>query len=328
MSNTITLRSLFYISVLFVTSSIFSQKYDRVDNAVKLYPKSYSNPQQLASRINREFFTDEDKVRAVFSWIATNISYDWKLAVSQANDNQVAYYYTSEEERLIKMVKFQQDLTNKTIRSGMGVCQGYAALFHSVCDLMGIKCMDINGTSKSNTYNIGQLPKASDHVWNAVKIDNSWKLIDVTWAAGAIDSRTNRFVYDFNDAYFFTSPDAFFLNHYPDDTQYLLTGRTEQDFARLPLYYGSYLKAPYAFVSPDTGIFSNAKSKIIPFRIVDLPENHRVSYAFTGEIRGREPVIRRRGNLSEFEIEMDKRHKGFLTVFVNGESIVSYKIDR
>lgn len=328
MSYTITLRYLFYISVVFTCTSTYSQKYDKIDDAIKMYPKSYSDPQLLANRISKEFSNDEDKVRAAFCWIAMNISYDYRLAIAQSRNQQIAFYYTNEEEHAVKLLKFQKDLTAKTIKSGMGVCQGYAALFHTVCDMMGVKCMEITGTSKSNTFNIGQLPKASDHVWNVVKIGADWKLIDVTWAAGAIDSRTNKFIHDFNDAYFFTKPETFFFNHFPDDTQYLLTGRTEQDFAQLPLYYGSYLKANYAFVSPDKGTFSNADTTSIPFKIVDLPENHRISYAFTGESSGREPVIRHSGNVSEFEIEMNKKSRGYLTVYVDGESIVSYKINK
>lgn len=308
--------------------TITAQKYTAIDNAVRQYPKHFSNAKQLAMRISSDFSTEEDRVRAAFSWIAFNITYDIKLQIAQSTDQQIAFYYTSEEERQMKQIKFQRDLTNKTIKSGMGVCQGYAALFHTVCDFMGIECLDIAGTSKSNTGNIGLLPKASDHVWNAVKVWGEWKLMDITWAAGAMDGRTNRFVRDFNDAYYFTSPAVFFLNHYPDDINYLYVGKTEQEFAQLPLYYGSYLTGGYQFVSPATGIFSDTKSDIIPFKITDLPENDRVSYAFSDQDSGSEAIIRRSGNVSEFEIPMTNRNRGFLTVYVNGSSVVSYKIQR
>lgn len=53
---------------------------------------------------------------------------------------------------------------------GKAVCEGYAKLFQYLCYCTGINATQILGTSDG-----------SNHMWNAVNIDNEWYQIDVTW---------------------------------------------------------------------------------------------------------------------------------------------------
>ena len=55
------------------------------------------------------------------------------------------------------------------------VCYGYAALFSVMCNAAGIDCLSVYSPA---------------HVWNAVKIDGTWYLVDTTWGDainGAVD---------------------------------------------------------------------------------------------------------------------------------------------
>ena len=325
MKNLLSLKFLLCLFLL-VGVTAFSQQYSKIDTAVKNYPESFSTPEKLAEKINQDFKTDEEKARAIFDWIAYNVRYDLSAYRDIAN-GQVAYSWKSEEERIQKEFKFRRDLAAKTLKSKKGVCQGYTALFHTLCDLTGLKCIDIIGTSKTNPAHIGKLPKASDHVWNSVKIGNAWKFIDVTWASGAIDTQSGKFVADFNDGYFFTAPEVFFLNHFPDDKKMLMLDKSEKDFAELPLYYGGYIKANYEIASPENGIIS-ANSDAIPFSVIDLPVNSNVSYVFSGDNTIRPTVVRRQGNISVFDVAMNNRSRGYLTIYVDNKSIVTYKIQR
>jgi len=327
MKNILTNLKLLSCIILLTTGTAFSQQYSKIDNTVKNYPESFSTPEKLAEKINQDFSTDEEKVRAIFDWIAFNVRYDLGAYRDIANNGQIAYSWKSEEERIQKEFKFRRDLAAKTLKTRKGVCQGYTALFHTLCDLTGIKCIDIIGTSKTNPAHIGKLPKASDHVWNSVKIDNSWRFIDVTWASGAIDTQSGKFVADFNDGYFFTAPEVFFLNHFPDDKKMLMLDRSEKEFAELPLYYGGYIKAGYEIASPEKGIFS-ANSDAIPFSVIDLPVNSNVSYVFTGDNTIRPTAVRRQGNISMFDVAMNNRARGYLTIYIDNKSIVTYKIQR
>lgn len=310
--------------LLFFAASAFAQDYSRVDNLVRAYPKSFGSPQKLADQINADFTTETDKVRAAFTWIALNIRYD--LKAYQDGTNTVAYSYSSEADRLAKEQEFRIRYANKTMSTKRGVCQDYASLFHIVCDAIGVKCIDILGTSKAHPAQIGKLPKALDHQWNAVKIGNEWKLIDVTWASGSVDMQTGKFKQEFNDGYFFTAPEVLFLNHYPDDKRLLMIDKSPQDFADLPLYYGNYVKANYEIASPEEGIVSAASGNV-PFKIIDF-DGGKIAYVFTNEGKVRDIEPRKSGNVTAFDIPLTTRSRGYLTIYVNQEAVVTYKIDR
>jgi len=318
----------FLLAILFLALANITQAqdYSKVDNVVNSYPKSFSSPEKLAEQINTDFTSETDKVRAIFTWIGSNVRYD--LREYNSGGNAIAFTYGSEQEKLQKEIKFRYELAVKTLRSKKGVCQGYTAFFHVLCDLCQIKCLDIPGTSKTNLAQIGKLPKASDHVWNAVKIGDSWKLIDVTWASGAVNTQSGKFISQFNDAYFFTNPEVMFLNHFPDDARMLMTEKSAEDFANLPLFYGDYIKSDYEITFPNEGILSLGKANVIPFKIENLPPKQQISYVFTGEGIVKLAETKTNGNLTEFDVRLDSKSKGYLTIYVNNKSVVSYKIQR
>jgi transglutaminase/protease-like cytokinesis protein 3 len=304
----------------------YSQSYTTVDDAIANYPKSFASPEKLAEKIKADFTTEEEKARAIFTWIALNIHYDLKSYYSQSSNPQIAYSFSSEEERLNKEQKFRRDSAAKLLRTKKGVCQDYASLFHTLCELVGLKCMTIAGTSKTVLNHIGKLPKASDHAWNAVKVGETWRLIDVTWASGMANFDTGKMMQKFNDAYFFTPPAIFFLNHFPDDKRYTMTDKTAEDFAALPLYYGTYLKSGYEIITPEQGVFSLKDTQSIAFQIADLPENSLVAYVFSNDNKIVPVNFQRQENNALFEIPLTKRNRGYLTIYVNKESVVAYKI--
>jgi len=312
--------------VLLMTNFSYSQSYATVDNAIANYPKSYESPQKLAEKINVDFKTEEEKARAIFTWIATNIHYDLKAYYSQSTNPRIAYSFSSEEERIQKEQKFRHDNAKKLLRTKKGVCEDYASLFHTLCEFVGLKCMTITGTSKTVLNHIGKLPKASDHAWNAVKVGETWRFIDVTWASGIANLETGKMMQQFNDAYFFTPPAIFFLNHFPDDKRYLMTDKTAEEFAALPLYYGKYLKSSYEFIAPEQGVFSLKETQSIFFQIADLPENSTVAYVFSNDGNIVPVKFQRQENNALFEILLTKRNRGYLTIYVNNESVVAYKI--
>jgi len=316
----------FLLCFLFFVNGIYSQDLSGVDTAIQNYPKSFRSTEQLADKINQEFKSEEDKARAIYTWIALNIRYDLVAYKSQRNDSQIAFSYSTEAEKNQKLKQFRLDLADTTLKSKKGVCQGYSALFNVLCELTDLKCIDICGTSKSHPTDIGKLPTISDHAWNAVKIGANWKFIDATWASGAVSNQTGKFVPEFNDAYFFTSPEVFFLNHFPEDTRFLMIDKTAEDFANLPLFYGQYNKAKYKITRPDSGIITLSKSNIIAFEIVDLPKQDRISYVFSSDNKAREVEIKRAGNSSRFLIQSTPRSKGYLTIYVNNKSVASYRI--
>lgn len=313
---------LLLVTVAFTASA---QDFDKVDNTVRSYPKSFSNTDKIAEQINKDFKRDDEKARAIFSWIAFNVKYD--VAAYGVNERPVAFSYKTEEEKATKQRQFVHDLAEKTLKTKKGVCQGYATLFAVVAEKVGLEAVVIPGTSKSHPAHIGKGPGASDHAWNAVKIDGKWKLLDATWGAGVVTGSGPSFKFKFNDKYFFAHPDTFFLNHYPDDEKWLLTNKTAADFADLPLYYGNYLMEGYEFVSPDAGSYKAQPSKL-PFTIKNLKPEDRVAYAFSRDRVFKEVQPVRNGDTATFEVLLDRTSSGNLTIYINEVSVVAYRINR
>lgn len=307
------------VSLLFSTAA-FSQ-YEAVDAKVKTYPKAVSDAQKIADRINADFDSDAKKARAIYTWIALNIKYDMKALYSQQNGG-IAFSYTTPEDKLVKEREFRLKLVRNTLRSGKAICEGYCSLFTYLCALTDLKSVIIPGTSKTSHAEIGKLPTKGDHTWNAVMIDGKWQLIDVTWAAGVVKGNEKRFTPYFNDAYFATDPDKFFLNHYPDDARWLLTDRSAEEFAELPFYYPTYLKNDYR-LNADKGAILFPKNTGVRFNIENLDPDDKLYY-ITSRDNILDPLPVDENNY--FIIPPSAKLSGYLTIFVNEKPIVSYKI--
>ncbi|RZJ33536.1 MAG: hypothetical protein EOO51_13445 [Flavobacterium sp.] len=313
------IRALLLLLIFVSISPAYSQ-YERVDALVKTYPKRFSDPNALARRIATDFSKPEEKIRAIFTWLAINVNYDMN---EYREGGSIAYSYRSPEDRIIKEKNFRSALVSRTLKTGKGVCEGYASVFKDVCERLGFEAAIIPGVARNDESQIGKSPGESDHAWNAVKVGAEWKLVDVTWAAGVVDGRKG-FVRYFNDGYFFTSPERFFLNHFPEDPRWLLMKKTASEFANLPLYFPSFLENDYVF-DRKGGVVKFTKNIPVVFKIGNLDPEDKVYY-----ITSRDNVLQRvrLAADSSFQIYPSSKTNGFLTIFINEKPMVSYKISR
>jgi len=305
-----------------------AQDFIKVDKIVSGYPKSYTSPEDLAERIKKDFNRQDEIARASFTWMALNIDYDVKSYFSSSEQTRIAYSFRDQEEKRRKEKAFEDQLISKTLRSNRAVCQGYATLFQRLCELNGVEAVLITGTSKVSPLDIGKQPGKSDHAWNAVKINKEWKLIDATWAAGALDAKTRKFVRNFNSGYFFADPDIFFLNHFPDKKEWILTQKTADDFAGIPLYYRQYADASYTFLSPENGIINLNNLNAIHFKVQNLNPESLVTYVFTTKGQLIRILPEFKNNIAQFEIPIDSKLNGFLTIYINNRAVVTHKLVR
>lgn len=322
------MKNIFYTFILFLVSvaSAYSQDYTKVDAVVRAYPNSFASVDKFAERINKDFTSNEEKARALFTWMAINIKYD--VVAYREGVKPKPYTYRTQEEKEAIQKRLKEELAEKTLKTKKGVCQGYATLYSEVGAKTGLEVVLIPGTTKAYPTDIGKEQGSDKHLWNAVKINGKWKLVDVTWGAGTVSGNPIKFEFNFNDKYFFSDPEMFFLNRFPEDKQWLLTDKTEKDFADLPLYYGNCFMEGYEFVSPTLGIFTNKKSDVITFAVKNLKPGDRIVYAFskTKAFKEVQPVTE--GDVSKFEVELGDNSSGYLTIFINQKSIVAYKINR
>ena len=212
---------------------------------------------EVIAVINKNFTKPVHKARAVFYWIANNISYDWDA-------------YTS---GLIKTSWDYKKDALQTFGDRKGVCDHYSSLFQYMLEQCGLEAMKISGYSKIwpdarvNTLR-------TDHAWNAVKINGNWKLMDVTWASED-DGDMEYFWFD-------TPPEKFIYSHLPSDTayQFLKNKITLNEYALMPII-NKYLflsKAPVTI--PTLGYFANT-SGVFQLEIKNNSKNYRVEVQIT-----------------------------------------------
>jgi hypothetical protein len=310
-------RYLFFLALL-VSPFSFAQDYAKVDSKVKTYPSVFSSTGQLAQQIVKDFSRPDERARALFTWMAHNIKYDTSPTAAGKRDTYVSY--RTEAERRAKITAVENELANRTLRLRKGVCNGYAMLYQKVAEKMGLESEVVHGTAKILPSDIGKMPGKINHAWNAVKINGQWKLIDVTWGAGGI--LADRLTYKFDDNYFFTSPDVFFLNHYPDNKNWLLTVKSESEFARLPLYYN----LNYELMSPLQGTITTGTSKRTVFRLKGLKSTDEVMYQYTSGAFANKVLPVLKNEIGEFGLVLGANAKGTLTIFVNKQPVAAYKL--
>jgi transglutaminase/protease-like cytokinesis protein 3 len=154
----------------------------------------------LAGYLTQPANRDQDKARAIYRWITYKIDYDTpSLATGNGGD-------TSPE---------------KVLQNRHTVSEGYARLFQRLGELAGLEVKVITGYSKSYSYSVEQ-PHSLNQVWNAVKLEGQWQLIDVTWGAGYWDEEKRQFIRLFQPHYFLTPPAQFIADHFPNDSQWQL----------------------------------------------------------------------------------------------------------
>ena len=314
---------LLLINVIFLYSS-FAQKYNAVDNIVLKYPKSFSTTEKLAERIEKDFTSDYDKARAIYSWIALNVRYDYAAFLNPPKSQ--GFSYRSEAEKQRKIQALNNKMVEKAFKSKKAVCEGFTVLYQHLASLVGIKSEIIRGDSKTRLVDIGRKNTTSNHAWNMVLIDKKWRLVDVTWGQGYYDSSKGRMVNDFSAVYFDTDPDYFFAKHFPDSESYLGDKLSKDDFLNGPLIYNKTIAGDNKIIAPESGIIEVNKGQKITFQIKNISKSSQFFY-----LNKRNQAVRvvnakeKRGGL-EFQITVDNTIGDYITFFLDTNSIASFKI--
>ena len=313
----------FLLNIIFFNFAA-AQKVSEVDKIIAKYPKSFSNTEQLAERIEKDFDSDAERARAIYTWIALNIKYDYNSFLNPPKAQ--GFRYSSEAEKQRKIKQLNDNLIQKAFTSQKAVCEGFTALYQHLAQSVGLKCEIIRGDSKTNLRDIGRKTTLSNHAWNIVLVDRKWRLIDVTWGQGYYDGRKGRMVNDFNPVYFDTDPEYFFAKHYPDSGTFLGGRISKSDFLNGPLIYNKTIENDYKIKTPNFGIIEAKSGDKITIEIKNVSKSNQVFYLN----KKNQPVKvlnpkEKRGGL-EFQILADKNIGEYVTIFIDTESIVSFKI--
>jgi len=301
-----------------------SQDFTKVDALVKNYPR-FSKVENLALQIEKDFTSDKEKARAAFFWLAKNIRYNLR---EYYNPKQRSYNfrYSSKEERKQKLQVFKDKLVAETFLNKTGVCEEYAQSFKKICDLLGLESEVIKGTVRNNPDEIGKYENDTNHVWNAVKLDNKWIVLDATWAAGY--ENNGRWIRKFNNYFYNIPKEKIFKTHFPEDSIWILRfGRiTKREFYNQPIYGNSLLSSNASLISPKDGIINVNSSKEITLKFKNLDIKYIISYTFKGMRYSQKPIITRENTISTLTIKNAQKNSE-LILYINRKAALQFKTE-
>jgi hypothetical protein len=243
-----------------------------------------------------------EKARAIFSFVAHRIKYDFNTNAYEADE---------------------------VLKHKYAVCQGYANLINAMMKDAGIQSEVITGYTKAQV-NIQQHDVTkTNHAWNAVKLDNTWQLIDATWGAGSYDYGTKKFTALFEENYFLADPEMMKYTHFPLDTGWQLIDKKVDatTFINYPFAWRGFEINNITNISPDKFklkykagekfILSFTSNESIEHPLLNI-EGERYSYPFE---------LKKIGD-NQYSSEIELKFKGTkqVTFFLNGTGVATYMV--
>jgi hypothetical protein len=249
-------------------SADFDNSFAKADSLASLYAThSLKDLKRLSDKLTTPFTTQEEKFRAIYTWVCSNIKNDYRLYLSIKKKREK--FKDSPEELIEWNKKISRLVFSRLVNEQKTICTGYAYLIKELATCAGLSCVIVNGYGRTAQSNIGG-EGVANHSWNAVLLNKKWYLCDATWSSGIIDSQTAEFIKKINFDYFLPDPSLFIRTHYPIDPAWMLlpdSARfTLQDFLNGPLVYSNALRCNTNPLSPETFDVSTVKGTPAHFR--------------------------------------------------------------
>ncbi len=313
-------KKIILLLVLFTGTKITAQNKFNDFKVIDDYVKSLGsldtlNTGTITYIVTKKFPDDKDKARAIFDWIAYNISFDVKAAKRDGNEKNVAD----------DVLKFRKATSS-----------GYAALFQDMCSVVKIRCLTVDGYLRNNVEQFTEKPETFNHTWNVIQLGmspESWYYVDPTLGSGITDDKLTVFTKEFNDAYFFADRNIFNYQHLPDNHAWLLGPGTKSvnGFFAMPLVKNAAYEFGISNFSPTGGyikaklnntvqfscrISGNKNIDIVALLIGDdkKKKTKTVDYTFSGgELR--------------FGYKFTEENSYPVTVLINGKPVLGYYVE-
>ncbi|WP_442266764.1 transglutaminase domain-containing protein [Tenacibaculum sp. ZS6-P6] len=300
------------------------------DNTAKLLKgESIKNLPLLTYKLTNKLNTDVEKFRAIYFWICNNISNDHNsfLIISKKRKK----YKNSPKSYKKWHNKYKKKVFKKLLEQQKTICTGYAYLLQQMAFISGLECKMIDGYGRNTNSNVENLG-IPNHTWNAIKLNNKWYLCDATWASGYADENF-KFLNDYNDGFFLTSPLLFAKNHHPIDKKWLLNiKQTSDQFTSAPLIYNSAYKYKITPILPENLYTKATKNKSLQFKFKTIkPVNtNKISLIYYDASNTEKKLklrnVRIKNDSLKFEALFQKKGSYDIHLKINNEILVSYSV--
>ena len=306
--------ALIVASCFSLTAQSSESRYKTVDDYVQsLGSLDTLNMGTISHILTKKFPEGTDKVRAIYYWIANNISIDLKLAKKGSNEKMVS-------EDILK--------TRKANASG------FATLFQDMCSVAKIRCLTVDGYIKKTVEDINNKPDEFNHTWAVIQLGespNAWYYVDPEWGSGYIDDKATIFTKKFNDAYFFADKQLFNLQHFPDNMAWQLGGtgaKTAKEFFAQPIVKQNASEFGISSYLPKEGVIKATTKKAVQFsfRAASDTKIEIVSLQLGTDKKSRTKTVDYSFNNStvSFNYKFDEEESYPVTVLINNKPVIGY----
>jgi len=308
------IKKLLCLILLFISSFSFSQDFARVDATIQLYPETFEDVKKFDSFLSRDFNSDEEKVRAIYGWLINNVSYDpeaYKL---------FNYTFKNYKERNQKEERTRKKIINYTLETGKAICEGYAMTFEKLLTLQGIENYLIQGDTKTHFKDIDRKFNLN-HMWNAIKLNETWYLFDATWGAGKYNGK---FIKEPSYYFYKVLPEELIKTHYPEDISdaFLKTSIPFEIFSNQPIYINPSLVLADVETSFNGLIDTNQENDSITFGIIKKAKT--IDYAYDG-LKNTVKLIATNDSLTQFTIPLQRDAKTLL-IYLDDKPVLGYRL--
>jgi len=195
-----------------ISDSIRELRQSNLEKHVLSLKNNYSSLNELSRDLLKPAINDSEKIWLIFRWITNNIAYDCEEYHKTDLTYKQEVFYDPRHNHFKNI-----DSLNgvNTFKKRKGVCEDYADLFKTLCDINHLTCEKIDGYTEKGK-DVSRKSKenlSSNHAWNIVQIHTLWYMIDATWASGYADQNVTVFTKHFQPDYYLTPINEGYPDH-------------------------------------------------------------------------------------------------------------------
>ncbi|CAM1374243.1 transglutaminase domain-containing protein [Tenacibaculum xiamenense] len=312
----------FLIGILLISFAVKGQEKMNCEAVVAKYPSSLS-AKRLAAKILKDFSSDEARSKAAFCWIANNIKYNL-FAYRDPKRKVIGFRYRDEEDKIRKLLAIKDSIVDHTLKTKKAVCEGYAQTLSKIYTHLGLENLVIKGFVRNSIHDIGNEQQVPNHAWNVVKVDDEWRVVDATWAAGSVIN--GRWQQSYDDYYYDVPREHYLKTHFPENRRWKFGSRlSKEEFYSQPIYTTEFLRTNLELIEPLQGIIAKRKSKELTLKIKNLDSVQRVLYGISTNRYAQKPEITYKDSVGYVKIKSFRKSNRLFLV-IDGKVHVEFKL--